>query len=145
MFSELFGSVFGLIVSTAVVWVPIALLIVAWYTWRHYSLVKYISKQEWVLLEVRLPKEINKSPKAMEVILEAMNQGYEGTWYSRFWEGTVRTWFSLEVVSLEGRVHFFIRTISLFKNLVEATIYAQYPDLEIYEVPDYTYSIDYRG
>ena len=145
MFSGIFASVFGLILHSAVIWVPIALILLAWYTWRHYLLVSYISKQEWVLLEIRLPKEINKSPKAMEVIFEMMNQGYEGSWYDRFKEGTVRTWFSLEVVSLEGRVHFFIRTIKLFKNLIESAIYAQYPGIEIYEVPDYTLLVDYRG
>src|SRR3989344_5047482 len=132
MLDNLYDLLIGLLFNGAIIWVPIALAIIAWYMWRHYLYVRYIAKQGWVLLEIRLPKEISKSPKAMEVVLEALNQGYESTWYGRLLDGVVRTWFSLEVVSIEGKVHFFIRTLDLFKNLVESTIYAQYPEVEIY-------------
>jgi len=42
------------------------------------------------------------------------------------------------MVSLEGQVKFFIWTRGVWKNLIEAKIYAQYPDIEIMEVPNYT-------
>lgn len=46
--------------------------------------------------------------------------------------------FCLELVSTEGKVHMYIRTQKSFRNLVEAHFYAQYPNVEIVEVDDYT-------
>ena len=50
------------------------------------------SKQKRILLEIKLPKEITKSPLAMETFLIGLHQtGREGTWYAKFWEGKTRT------------------------------------------------------
>jgi len=133
------------LVRSAVIWVPVSLVIIAWFVWRHYLLLKFLSKRDWILLEVRFPKEIIKSPEAMEVVLGALHQSYAGTWWNQLWEGTVRTWSSLELVSVGGKVHFYIRTERLFKDILEAKIYAQYPEVELYEVEDYTLSIDYQN
>jgi hypothetical protein len=46
--------------------------------------------------------------------------------------------YSLEIASLEGSVHFYIRCGQKVRNAVEAQIYAFYPDAEIFEVEDYT-------
>jgi hypothetical protein len=56
----------------------------------------------------------------------------------RIWYGKTRDWFSLELVSTEGKVHFYIWTRPKYKNVIEAQIYSQYPDVEVYEVEDYT-------
>jgi len=50
---------------------------------------------------------------------------------------------SLEIASFEGEIHFFIRTQSFFRRLVESQIYAQYPGVELVEVDDYTESASY--
>ncbi|MDH5442649.1 MAG: hypothetical protein OEX08_03580, partial [Candidatus Nomurabacteria bacterium] len=55
----------------------------------------------------------------------------------RWWKGQLRAWFSLEIVSVEGNVYFFIRTQSKFRFAIESQIYAQYPSAEISEVDDY--------
>ncbi len=74
----------------------------------------------------------------MELVLTALYQtGGEGTPLDRYWDGKVRPWFSLELVSIEGEVKFFIWTFKSQRNMIEANIYAQYPDVEIHEVPDY--------
>ncbi len=44
---------------------------------------------------------------------------------------------ALEIVSLEGVIHFYLRCESKFKPRVEAAIYSQYPNVEIIEVEDY--------
>lgn len=49
--------------------------------------------------------------------------------------------FSLELVSTEGTVHYYLRTLKGFRNLVEAHFYAQYPDVEIVEVEDYVKNV----
>jgi hypothetical protein len=100
---------------------------------------------KWIMLEIKLPREIHKSPVATEIFLNALYQTNQGTPLDRVWKGRVRDWFSLEMVSLEGQIKFFIRTTEIYKNVIEAQLYAQYPEIEIYEVPDYTRYIDYKG
>lgn len=99
----------------------------------------FASKKEYVLLEIIPSREIEKSPHPMELIFA----GFAGTIKTpsaveEFIGGEFPTSFSLELVSTEGKVHFFIRTEKGFRNLVEAHFYAQYPDIEIVEVSDYT-------
>jgi hypothetical protein len=73
----------------------------------------------------------------MEIALGAFFQKAMGNRIDQWFKGRVRNWFSLELVSIGGDVKFFIRTPTFFKDVVEAQLYAQYPDIEIYEVPDY--------
>lgn len=97
------------------------------------------SKKKYVLLEIIPSREIEKSPHPMELIFS----GFSGTIKTptaveEYIGGEFPTSFSLELVSTEGQVHFYIRTEVGFRNLVEAHFYAQYPDIEIVEVEDYT-------
>jgi len=123
--------------------VPLILGIILLLLWKWYVKFDYLSKMDWVLLEIRLPQNIEKSPLAMETVIGALSQTYEGNWWNRLLRGILRVWFSLELVSLNGNVHFFIRTIRLFKNLVQSQIYAQYPGVEINEAEDYTMMVNY--
>src|SRR3989338_8604271 len=117
--------------------------LVIWILWHRYIRMHNTFTDDWALIEIMLPKEIFRSPQSMEVIFGAFNQSYAGNWWRKIAEGTLRTWFSLEMVSLGGRVHFYIRTLRIFKHLVESQIYAQYGDVEIREVEDYVPLIQY--
>jgi len=75
----------------------------------------------------------------MEMVLNTLHQpGGEGTWIARIWKGQTRSHFSLEIISVEGKVRFFIWTKPKHRNAIESGIYSQYPGVEIYEVEDYT-------
>jgi hypothetical protein len=115
----------------------------SWRLWVKYVNLLFVTKIEWVNIEIRIPKELYKSPAAMELILiNAFYQsGGTGNWYQKYWQGNVRMWFSLEIVSIEGALYFFIRTPKKFKGLIESQIYAQYPQAELMEVPDYTLEV----
>jgi hypothetical protein len=126
-------------------WGPLVLGTIFWHEWIHYVQERYRANMKWVLLEIKLPKEIHKTPMAMEIALNALYQAAEGTWFDKAWKGKLKDWFSLEVASFEGNIKFFIRTPLIYKNVIEAQIYAQYPDVEMHEVPDYTRYVDYRG
>jgi hypothetical protein len=127
-----------------IVAIPFMLGYVFFVTWVKYSRAKFFSEQDHILLEFRLPKEITKSPIAMEVFLGALSQtGGEGTWFDKYWKGGMRAWFSLEMVSLEGQVKFFIWTRKGLKKTIETQLYSQYPDVEITEVDDYTEGVTY--
>ena len=103
--------------------------------------MRNIENINWVLLEIKLPREITKSPGAMEMILNTIHQTRDGSAVLKLWEGFQRVWFSLEIASFGGMIHFYIYTQKGFKSLVEHQIYAQYPGIEIEEVEDYTKNI----
>src|SRR3989344_8950467 len=148
-FSELYAQVVSLL-STFFAWFPywgpIFLGYLFWHQWMHYVQGRYIARVNWIMLEIKLPKEIHKTPLAMEIMLNSLYQSSSKiVWWDKYWKGKVKDWFSLEMVSIEGNVKFFIRTGAFYKNVIEAQLYAQYPDIEIHEVPDYTRYVDYRG
>ncbi len=100
---------------------------------------KFIYDKEWVLMNIRIPREVLRSPEAMELVLNAFHQGGGiGTWYNRLVKGAVLMWFSLEIVSIEGNIYFFVHAPRKFKDLIESQLYAQYPQAEVTEVEDYT-------
>lgn len=121
--------------------VVIVLAIIAWKVRLNYLHSKNISKIEWVMLEIRIPKEVFKSPLAMELVINSFYQTFPADWFKKYWKGIVRSWVSLEIVSIEGRVYFLMKIPAFFKNLIESQIYAQYPQAEISEVPDYAESM----
>lgn len=130
---------------------PFILVTIAWRLWRYYVVRDFISKIEWISLEVRLPKEHQKTPAAMEIVLGAFYQpqstkiGDYSNWYDYWWTGKVAPWFSLEMVSIGGHIHFFIRTPKNFKSLIENHIYSQYPEAEVHLVPDYVGGVNYEN
>lgn len=125
-------------------WLPLIFLRLLFGAWLYYKRASYWAGMGNVLLEVKLPKEINKSPKAMELILGAMHQtADEGNWYFKYWKGQTRSWFSLELVSMGGNIRFFIWMRKKYRNSIETHLYSQYPGIEVYEVEDYTKSFYY--
>jgi len=108
-----------------------------WLFWRQ-ELFKRKHFQT-VLLELRIPRQIKKTPEAMEQVLAVMHslKNEPGDVKEKYWDGEVVRWFSLEMVSFGGEVHFYIRVYARQKNLVEAALFSYYPDLEVVEVDDY--------
>lgn len=74
--------------------------------------------------------------------MEGLFAGFAGVEKSynpleEFVEGMFPDYMSLELMSNAGDVHMYVRVMKKYRNLVEAHLYAQYPDVEILEVPDY--------
>jgi hypothetical protein len=131
-------QIYNILSSVAFIWAPIILVWLTQHLWLEYRRMLFIQKNfEFISLEVKVPRVIDKTPLAMELALHAFLQGRPYNWYEKWWVGEVKPWFSLEIVSLEGNVKFFIRTPSKFKKVIESSLYAHYPDIEIHEVKDY--------
>lgn len=127
----------------APLWVPYLMSHFAWQQWVKARRSEFIAGQSTVLLELRMPRDSKKTPLAMEAILSNLHiTSGESTNYAKFWQGKVRTWFSLEIVSIGGRLHFYIWTRAGFRRGIEAAFYAQYPDMEIVEAEDYSLLYD---
>ncbi|MFH1990291.1 MAG: hypothetical protein ABIJ19_00320, partial [Patescibacteria group bacterium] len=98
-------------------WLPPFLIVLSIELWIKYLKAKAAKKIIWLLLEVKIPRIIEKTPKAMEQIFA----GLHGTLSSikfldKYWKGKVQEWFSFEIVGLGGEMHFYIRTPEQFKN-----------------------------
>lgn len=126
-------------------WLPFFLAFAFWRLWIAYVQSKFIAAQEYVLLEFKLPREIEKTPLAMELTLTNMIlSAGETDFWSRVWKGKVRAWFSFEIVSMGGAVHFFVWTRKALRSFLEAQVYANYPTVEVHEVPDYARELFYN-
>lgn len=88
----------------------------------------------WITLEVTLPDEVTKTPKAMENVLS----GLHGIWHPKMKNQPLPDVFSLEMAGLDGELHFYVRCQRNHRNLVESKIFSQYPDVSISKVDDYT-------
>lgn len=92
----------------------------------------------WVLLAVDIPDLFIQTPKAVEQIFAHLSGAHSHiTVKDKYWGGATQRWFSFEIVSIEGYIQFLIRTEAMYRDLVEASIYAQYTAAEITEVEDY--------
>ncbi len=103
---------------------------------------KYMAKWQWVVLAVDVPALFIQTPKAVEQVFANLS-GSLGSRnvVEKFWQGKKQKWFSFEIVSIEGYIQFLIRTEAEYRDLVEASIYAQYTDAEITEVEDYVENV----
>ena len=134
-----FHELFIVIMEVDFLWLPAVLVFVFWRLWMYYINSKYIMSLDWVLLEIKLPREITKTPKAMEVVFNGLHVTKGLNFFEKNWLGlTGSPWFSFEIVGIDGEIHFFARTQKFHRNLVESQLYAQYPDIEIVEVDDYS-------
>src|SRR3989338_9741326 len=55
------------------IWLPIVLGFIFWSAWTGYVRGYFMSNAKWILLEIKVPREQTKSPKAMESILAGIN------------------------------------------------------------------------
>jgi len=103
---------------------------------------KYLMSLQWIMLEIKFPREVVKTPKAMEQFFSGLHAAQKDPKKKdRYLKGMLAPWFSIEILGHSGEIHFFIRTEDKYRNLIESHIYAQYPQVEISEAEDYVKSI----
>ncbi len=123
----------------APLWLTAIILDGAWQMWLIMRRSEFIAKESVVLLEIKPPRNLAKTPLAMEAVFSAIHYTKgESNWWQKYVQGQVRPYWSIELVSFEGQVHLYIWTRTKFRKLVENAFYAQYPGVQLVEVPDYT-------
>ena len=117
-----------------ILWWPFSFL---WLWWRTDL---WLSKIKFILLEVKIPKEVLKPMRAMETVMDALWQPmYDPPdWWEKWVEGKKVLSYSFEIASIDGTPHFFIRIPEASRDSVESIIYSQYPEAEISIVDDYS-------
>lgn len=120
--------------------IPAILAPLFWNRWLWYVQNDYRQKMEWVLLHVRVPRDVLKTPKAMEQVFAAAHATYSFgvRRYKAWWEGEIENWTSFEIVADSDGPRFYIRVVDKAQKAIESAIYAQYPDAEIEIADDYT-------
>ncbi|MDP1629617.1 MAG: hypothetical protein Q8L57_03290, partial [bacterium] len=136
------GEIGKIFLSLWWLYLPPVLFFISADLWVLYLKIKTISKIKWQLLEIKIPKDIQKTPKAMEQVFSGLHgiHVWMFTFADKYLKGKIQEWFSFEIVGINGDIYFFVYTPAQFRNLVEAQIYAQYPAAEINEASD-----DYTG
>lgn len=138
IFIDLYAKVFDFVFFLIPIAIPILLGALLFDSIISYNRKKYYNSLKWTLLEVMPSPEHVKSPAAMELFLLALYQtSGESTWIDRWIKGKVRTWFSLEIVSIGGKVKFFIWCEERFQKFLESQLYAQFPGAEVRQANDY--------
>src|SRR6056297_215746 len=123
----------------------VALLYGAWINFVFYKQSKWGSKVNYIFLAIDIPRDNFQTPKAVENIFSALAGAHTPLdWHEKNLKGQSQLGFSLEIVSIDGFVQFLIRTPVHFRDLVEASVYSQYPEAEITEVEDYTADINVK-
>jgi len=118
-----------------VFWVLVTGFMLVWLEWRS---GKFSSQLKWVYLAIDVPRNNEQSPKAVEQIFNQLWGIIKGPTFVEKWlDGYGQVNYSLELVSIDGYVQFVIRCLSGVRDVVEAAIYAQYPEAQITEIEDY--------
>lgn len=122
--------------------VPIILFPFVRNIWLFSRNIRFGLSKSFILLEIKFPKEILKTPKAMEIALSGIHGTVNVIDFRDKWiKGETQPSFSLEIAGIDGMMHLFVHCERKYQHLVEAKLYAQYPELEIKEVEDYTHKV----
>lgn len=117
---------------------PVIFAVGSFLGWMNYVTHKYLLSLKWVLLEIKPPPDVQKSPKIAENIFSGLHASYLPLKFKRrFIRGEVPNFYSLEIVGNGGETNFYIRVAETMQSVVEHHIFAQYPDAEIKVVGDY--------
>ncbi len=90
--------------------------------------------EDFVLCRLMVPKENEKTPAAAELLFSALHGVYD-------YASKQQPVMSFEIVSINKFVQFYFYIPKRLKDFIEGQFYAQYPDLEIVEIEDYTVNI----
>lgn len=121
-------------------WIPFV-----WVFWQGFKMIwlesrhgKYAPTIQYVVLAVSIPRANEQSPKAVEHMFTHLAGTHSSPNFKEKWiQGKFTPSFSFEYASIDGYTKFIIRTPTSSRDLIEASVYSQYPDAEVTEISDY--------
>lgn len=121
----------------------------AWFIFTHLWLETrqhhYNHHKQWMVLAIDIPRLHEQTPRAVENIFAHLAGAHgPNSWKEKWIDGRTQDTISVEIISIEGHVQFLVHTTRNFRDLIEASLYAQYPDAEIVEVEDYTKKVPHH-
>ena len=125
-------------------WIPLVVILWGGFKgiWLNSRQEKYAPTIQYMLLSISIPRMNEQSPKAVEHMFTHLAGTYSSPNFKEKWfQGKFTPSFSFEYASIDGYTQFIVRTPVQFRDLVEASIYSQYPDAEVVEIADYTQNV----
>ncbi len=106
--------------------------------WDGHAVGQHFMKQNDILLEIVPPRNIEASPKNMEIFFNTLTAvDSNPNVIDKYADGKMNALFSFEIESRGGEVHFYVRMPGGFRDFVESALYAAYPNAQIVEADDY--------
>ena len=103
-----------------------------------YKQKQHIANWKYVVLAIDIPLLNVQTPKAVEQLFAHLAGAHEHVNIAeKFRHGHKQRSFSFEIISVGGYIQFLVWVEEELRDLVEAALYAQYPDAEVTEVEDY--------
>ena len=96
-----------------------------------------------VVLLLQVPRTNDKKELAAEQMFASLH-GLLTMPANKLFQSTIRERLSFEIAVLKRRIGFYVWVPNYLKSFVEEQIYAQYPNVQISEVPDYTMDVEQR-
>jgi hypothetical protein len=110
--------------------------------WRRAADVKrrkeFLESQSFIVLAISVPKNNEKSASSAEQFFAAVHGIYRD-------DPIVQEHLSFEIVASKDSIIFYLFVPLHLREFIEGQLYAQYPDLQIKHVSDYTQEVDLNG
>lgn len=140
-FVVIFSIFFG-IQSSVYIFGPIILLWIFYKVWVRYIKLNYVLNKGYTLLEL-IPSE-DLTGRSIELFLSTLNSPIEDiSFFEKYWKGKVVDHISIEVVSDNKGIHFYIRTYDMedIKNRLRSFSL----NSKLVEVDDYSRNLSGKG
>jgi len=98
----------------------------------------FLASQSFVVLEIRVPKNNEKSAASAEQFFAAVHGIYRN-------DPIAQEHISFEIVASRDTIMFYVFTPLHLREFIEGQLYAQYPELQIKQVPDYSRQLNLEG
>lgn len=108
-----------------------------------YQKLGWYTDQEFIA-EKRKEESDGHGGKAKKEPFYKFRDRWRKEFYNKYVKGSLRLWSSLEIVSEEGQIKFFVVTQAKNAEIFKSYTYSQYPGIEIVETKDYTEKFQYK-
>ncbi len=125
--------------TTAVWWAPLVLLAVFAVVWTIYVRIRALSVMKTMLFEIPISNDASDIGNVVDAVAAVCGGiGYHTTLFGLYVRGSLRPWFSLELVFHEGFFRFFVWTDMRFKDIFISGLSARLHGIAPKEAIEYT-------
>ncbi len=97
------------------------------------------------VLKIRANKENEKSAMIAENIFSILHSTTIPENVLTWFVGKNAPTFSFEIASINQYIYFYVWCVKKYKNTIKNQLYAQYPEIEVQEIDDYTSMLDNKN